>query len=417
VVYETCYFEEPEGQIIIDRVFAVEEPGRARTLITLLLNAVQECRDRSQALGRLCYFLRRLEQDAKKRSQLSGMFSMLRLFPKLHDLRAWNTSRHRREMCLRLKPGTPIETLAQLVRAAGAHSTPMAFVRSIGPEIAKCIDLGDQETLLSQPDTRVCFVSTCEELLAPIEWAVVERLEAPLSRARVVFRRIENLGYALRREALEAAFHKGATGPPRILLFGYDTASLQDVTTELRALQTLLTERYKLQGWPTELIHCVVSHEASRDRLEMELAGGDYDIVHLAGEGGFDAGQSIIQVADHRGHALTVTGEEIGEWLRMSSVRLVYLSCCEGAAPDMSSDHWSGWRQSLCKEILEAGVPEVLAHIWPVSDARSVAFSRTFYSNYFPAFDAPLAIHKARTESGRSNELWASSVLIQQAAS
>ena len=417
-VRQTCDLQSHEAQAIVDRVFAVDKPNRAKALVASLLNAIQGERYRGQALGSVCYFLRKLEYAPPKRNQLSTLFSTLRLFPKLHDLRTWDARRKRSEVLVQLKPEAPKELLIQLVRASSGQDMAMATVRSIGAEIARHIEIDNQDSLLKQPHTRVCVLSGVEHLMVPIEWAVLNQLEAPLSRARVVFRRVGYLGYTSLRETMESAFHNGVTGPPRILLFGFNAPSLQYVTTELRALQTLLIERYEEAGWPSSLIRCIPSNDASRDQLAMELAGSDYEILHLAGEAGYDAaGRPVIQVADPAGKAPAVTGEEIGEWLRTSSVRLVYLSCCEGAATSTSVEHQTGWKQSLCKEILEAGIPEVFAHFWPVSDARSVAFSKAFYSAYFPTFDAPVAVYKARNDSGRSNTLWASSVFIQQAQS
>jgi CHAT domain-containing protein len=112
-----------------------------------------------------------------------------------------------------------------------------------------------------------------------------------------------------------------------------------------------------------------------------------------------------------------VSGDELASWLRNSTVRFVYLSCCEGAESPLPLERAAGWRRSLCKSLLEAGVAEVLAFFWEVDDAEAVAFTQTFYAKFFPGFDAPAALHAARLNCSLDKPIWASSVLAQRAGS
>jgi hypothetical protein len=411
---DVCRLEVADAQRIAKRAFSAAAAGRALELVGVLLATIPVERYQGRALGRLCLHLRKLEPARAKRAELSKLFSSLRLFPKLHDIHAW-IARQRRgaEVILRLDPAAPRQLLESLLQAAGHMSDPVALARSLGQEIAKYIAVNDKAAL-AKPGARVCVACNVEHLAVPLEWAVPDGLAEPLSRARPVFRRVEDLYPAARRAALEQQFHSGLTGPPRVLLFGHATASLPHVTTELNTLETLLTKRYGELGWPAELVYRVPSNDATGGQLAALLAGSDYEVVHLVGHAGFDGGKPVIQVAAEDGSPGRVTGEELSSWLRTSAVRFVYLSCCEGAATDPNQPRAAGWQQSLCKDLLEAGVPEVLGYIWQVGDTSSVAFTKVFYDAYFPAFDAPGALYAARHESTRSDALWASSILVKQ---
>lgn len=409
-----CCLKEMDAQRVCTRVFDAGALDSARELVISLLTTIPVERFGGSALGRLCLHFRSLESSRSTRAQLSRSFSQLRLFPKLHDVYAWNRQRKRRQVNLRLTPTAPGALLEVLTRTSAELADPLSVVRQLGDELARYVKVDDSELLLAQPETRVCILSGAEHLASPLEWVVLKGLAEPLARARTVFRRVEDLHPVSRRANLEFQFHDGQTGPPRVLLFGHATPSLQHVTTELEALENLLSTRYRSLGWPEELIKRVSPGEATRDQLEALLAGSDYEIVHLAGHAGFEGGRPVMQVAAADGRSARVTGEELSAWLRTSTVRFVFLSCCQGAASDPDWQSAAGWRQSLCKEMLEGGVPEVLAHIWDVGDIGSVAFSSAFYDAYVPAFDAPAALYAARQSSSRGDSVWASSILVQQ---
>jgi len=354
----------------------------------------------------------------QQRAFLSGLFSRLRLFPGLYDVAAWNARRKRVEVEIALDEQAPCALLKLAARLSGESADPLSPVPEIGSEMTKYLVIapGDMGKL-SAPTARACITGSIEQLMVPIEWAVLEGMSEPLARARPVHRRVQGLGTPP-RSVFETHFHEGRTGPPRVLLFGHAAAGLLHVDTELDELQALLLARYRKLGWPQELIHRVPASQANRETLQARLDGSDYDIVHLAGHAGFAGGAPAIQVAGAGGEgdvAQNVSGEALGRWLRGSSVRFVGLSCCEGAATAAGPERAAGWRQSLCKELLEAGVAEVLAHVWPIGDTSAVAFAQRFYGAFVPRFDAPGALHEARREAVRSDPLWASSVLARHA--
>jgi hypothetical protein len=413
-LHQTCRIDTAEAQRLSERVFA-GKGGAARELVQALIVAIRVELYGGAPLGRLCYFLRKM--DREKRDQINSLFSALRLFPNLHDVSAWNTRRKRVEAKLRFKPDAPHDLFTLVTALTGQHDDAIPLVQRIGAKIAAHIDIGDYGDLLTQPDTRITFSCSVEHLNTPVEWAVLSQVPAgPIARLKPIHRRVETFSASGRRDAFETAFHNGLAGPPRILIFGHSGNNLPSVAIELDAVSALLADVYSRAGWPAELIQRVPPSDTTPEELALRLTGSDFDLVHFAGHAGFTAqSQPAIRMMGNDGKPAFVTGEQLGEWLRFSSVRFVYISACEGAAADLKIDHLAGWRQSLCKDLLEAGVTEVLAHVWEVSDRDSVAFSRSFYEAYVPSFDAPAALLRARQNTGRSNALWASSILVEQA--
>jgi hypothetical protein len=397
---------EPQGQ----RIAVAARP--AAELVRVLVEALRSNGDGRAALARLCYRLRGLEP--KQRAWLSGLFSPLRLLPGLHDVRAWNARRQRREHVLTLRAGPAPALLKRLSSLGAAAVDPMAVVRDVGAEVADCLDVN----ALPPPTggaLRLVAASGIDDLAVPCEWAVLKGAANPLGLAGPLTRRIDDVRPPWQLQSLERAFHDGRTGPPRVLLFGHAPASLPNVAVELKGLHALLTELYQQRGWPTELVCCVPPEAATRDELCAQLQGVDHDLVHLAGHAGFDAqGEPGFEVLAEGSAPGWVGGDELGDWLRHGGVRFVYLNCCQGAAVAEGGARRAGWQQSLCKGLLEAGVPEILAYVWPVDDSDAAAFAHAFYEHYAKAFDAAGAVHHARTSVSRSRPVWAGSVLIQQ---
>jgi hypothetical protein len=209
--------------------------------------------------------------------------------------------------------------------------------------------------------------------MVPVEWATFEGQPEPLGRSRPVSRRIEGLKPA--RARLEHAFHSNHIGPPRVLLFGSPSPDLPDIPQELRAVEQCFASRYDRSGWPRELVETVEPGDATHDRLELLLDSSDYEILHLACHAGLqDDAPVLLLHSPASGNPVPLPAGVFGQWLKSSMLRFVYLSCCEAAAHPLTAEVVAGWRQSLCKEVLEAGVPEVVSYVWPVSDAGSVRF-------------------------------------------
>jgi hypothetical protein len=257
-------------------------------------------------------------------------------------------------------------------------------------------------------------VSEINDLMIPAEWAVLPELSEPLARFRPMFRQIPNSTGGAEREAIEDLFERAVAGPPRALLFGYGPPDLPNVSRELNEIKGVFDRHYKEREWPQELTDVVPPDQATWQGLYGRIANSDYDILHVSGHAGWKGSTPAILVAPADGKGEWISGSELGQWLRDALVRFVYLSCCGGAAAPLAQEQLPVWQQSLCREVLEAGVPEVAAYFWPVSDERSVSFTRRFYEEFLREFDAPQAMFLARRSCEIGNPLWAGSVIIRQ---
>jgi hypothetical protein len=409
----TCRVPENEAGDVADRVLAA--PDAAEELVSALIAEIGDDRYGGPALGRLCYLLRARETAPETRDEISALFSSLRLFPGLHDVRAWNRRRERRDVTIRLKPEAPTRLLAFLTQDPGNLTAPKDKIRFLGHEVAGYVDVLDPSEILDHRDARVYAEGKVDNLLIPLEWAEIAGMDAPLSRVRPFVRRVVGAA-AAPRASLEKQFDAGLTGPPRVLLFG-DESTLPHVGNELDVIARSFADRYAASRWPVELITRVPEKSglpvsAPRDTLRTMLDGSDYEVLHLAGHAGFRNDEPVFQVSGGRSPEY-VRGEELAAWVRTSMVRFVYLSCCEGAATPLDFGHVTHWRRSLCKELIDAGVAEIVAYVWKVSDDGSVGFTKEFYDVFVKDFDAPAAIHEARRTADRSDALWAASVLVQ----
>jgi hypothetical protein len=407
-----CALVETDAADLASRVGKSLTPSAE--LINILLSGVQIERFGGGALGRLCFHLRRLERDKPTRDQLTRQFSLLRLFPNLHDVDTWNTRRMRKETVVRLSSDVPKVAYEMITKLAGDTQDPIGVVQRLGGQLTDHLDTSNAQDVINHETCRVCAISSVEELMIPVEWALLPGLAAPLARARAVYRRISESFPGPLRISIEDLFDKSIAGPPRALLFGHGPPGLPNVRTELSEIKRIFDEQYDKFGWPRELVECVEPDQATWEFLKDRLPNSDYDILHIAGHAGWVDGRAVIEVIAAQGQSQWIRGEELGQWLRTSLVRFVYLSCCGGAATPIKDEQLAGWRPTLCREIVEAGVPEVVAYMWPVSDDRSVRFTASFYTDFLKAFDAPAALHAARGSCERDNPLWAASILVKQ---
>ena len=386
----------------------------AAELTNVLVRGLQIEKFGPGALGRVCFYLRRLEKDRATRDWLTSQFSLLRLFPNLHDIDAWNRRRRRKQAEMRIAPDLPRASFQVLTALAGESAQALTAVARTGSDIAKQMRFEEPAAVLV-PECRVAVVSEINDLMIPVEWAMLPELPEHLARIRPVFREVPNSTGGTQRESIEDLFERAAGAPPRTLLFGYGPPDLPNVTKELNEIKGVFDRQYQDREWPLGLTELVPADQATGQGLYARLANSDYDILHVSGHAGWNGNSPAIRVAAADGHGEWVSGSELGQWLRDSSVKFVYLSCCGGAAAPLTREP-AEWRHSLCREVLQAGVPEVAAYFWPVSDERSVPFVRRFYEQFLKEFDAPQAMFLARQSCETGNPLWAGSVIIRQTA-
>jgi hypothetical protein len=382
-------------------------------VVEALINRGRVEKQGGAALARLCFWMRRREGDPAIRKTLTQQFSLLRLVPKLHDVKAWNTRRLRTEVQVTIKSTAPRKPLETIVALAGNHADTLDAVRGNGAEIAGALDVPNAIALAGDSDCQVTVASTFDDLMIPVEWAVLPNMDAPLGRIRRLTRRVANLG--LCRETIEELFEKDAAAPPRALLFGYGPPELPHVRAEIAALVERFQRRYGENEWPPEIVESIAGEGATLQCLRDTLADSDFDLLHLAGHAGWIDGKPSLQVSPGADGQSFVRSSHLAQWLQRSSVRFVYLSCCGGASVPMSQAQFAGWRQTFLRDLIEAGVPEVAGYFWPVSDQRATTFALRFYESFVQDFDASGAMLRTRRGTAADDPTWAGSLIVKSA--
>ena len=113
----------------------------------------------------------------------------------------------------------------------------------------------------------------------------------------------------------------------------------------------------------------------------------NYDIIHYAGHGFFDAASPedsyllFWRDAGTKTEKLKMKATELKLLLDQSEARLVYLSCCYGTAAADNAALLDDDFLGLTDAVVLAGVPSVLGYRWPVSDAGAPKLALSFYKS------------------------------------
>jgi CHAT domain-containing protein len=206
-----------------------------------------------------------------------------------------------------------------------------------------------------------------------------------------------------------------------LLVASDTTPPLPGADAEVSELYTTLQRLLADIGVPTQLT-VLHSEETTYDRLVKELESG-YHLIHYAGHGCYDAqmpeeSSLLVWEQPHRaGDVKRLTVSEIAILLQNGPTRLVYLSCCEGAATTDEEQSVEDDLLGLADGIIQAGVPAVISFRWPVSDHGAQHFALSFYESFFQQGSLGRAVLNARREvaaESRSDRMWLSPILIMQ---
>ena len=266
----------------------------------------------------------------------------------------------------------------------------------------------------STREVRIRAVMASSRMMVPIEWARAFDGD-PLCRERPIHRRISDVA-APRRPSVEDAIQEVLTGPPRILLFGHGPAELPNVGSELVGLQSLFADAYRARGWPADLAQAIRPDDATREGLRHRLVDSDYEILHIAGHAGYLEREPVIQVRGSDGQpACRCSGRSASvAQQKHGTPRLPKLLHRGGTELRRSAAGGMGF-EHLSRAVVQAGVPEVAAYLWPVRDKRASAFARAFYGFYLRDFDAsgamfaPLAKTVTPTTPSGQPRYWSNS--------
>ncbi|RIK37916.1 MAG: hypothetical protein DCC55_22805, partial [Chloroflexi bacterium] len=156
--------------------------------------------------------------------------------------------------------------------------------------------------------------------------------------------------------------------------------------------------------------------DATLAGLKQRLRAGDVHILHFIGHGFFNpqTGQGGLVFEDAHCNKHEVSAEQLWNELRgKETLRLVFLNACEGARSS-GTDFFAG----VAQQLVQTGVPAVLAMQFAVSDAAAIALAHEFYGALASGQPLDAALGEARRAiKSAGNELeWATPVLFTRQA-
>lgn len=128
--------------------------------------------------------------------------------------------------------------------------------------------------------------------------------------------------------------------------------------------------------------------------LQRAMRGGPWHVFHFIGHGGFSevADEGIIFLADEDGRARSLSASQLGLLLvNHRSLRLVFLSACEGARGS-KRDVFS----STASILVRKGIPAVVAMQYTITDLAAIDMARAFYEALADGDPVDAAIVEAR---------------------
>jgi formylglycine-generating enzyme required for sulfatase activity len=151
--------------------------------------------------------------------------------------------------------------------------------------------------------------------------------------------------------------------------------------------------------------------------LQDRLRQGDVHLLHYIGHGYFDvnANKGGLVLEDERGQKREVKASELGVLLHdHATLRLIFLNACEGARSGRD-DAFAG----VAQQLVEQGIPAVLAMQFEVTDATAITLAQEFYEAVADGYPADTSLAQARKavfllESAQPGE-WGTPVLFSRA--
>jgi len=162
---------------------------------------------------------------------------------------------------------------------------------------------------------------------------------------------------------------------------------------EVRAIATLFTD---------ERSRVLAGQDATRDRTAESLPGTTH--LHLACHGSFDVAEPLDSALHLAGMDRLALRDLLDGDLDLSGVRLAVLSACQTWITEFQRipDEAIG----LPAGFLPAGVPGVVATLWPVNDVSTALLMANFYRLLIADhLDPALALHRAQAHLRDSTPL------------
>ncbi len=128
--------------------------------------------------------------------------------------------------------------------------------------------------------------------------------------------------------------------------------------------------------------------------LQDRLRRGNAHVLHFIGHGVFDdeTNQGSLLFEDESGQPTLVSADRFKVLLHdQADLRLVFLNACEGAKGGRS-DSFAG----VAQQLVQQGVPAVVAMQFPVTDTAALTLSREFYKALADGYPVDAAVGEAR---------------------
>lgn len=128
--------------------------------------------------------------------------------------------------------------------------------------------------------------------------------------------------------------------------------------------------------------------------LRRALRRGKHHILHFIGHGWFDEqqGEQGLLLADEDGNGHYVSADVLSVTLQnYQTLRLIFLNACEGAR-QAAGEPFGG----VAHQLVQQGLPAVIAMQFPISDQAAIELSREFYGALADGEAVDVALAEAR---------------------
>lgn len=150
--------------------------------------------------------------------------------------------------------------------------------------------------------------------------------------------------------------------------------------------------------------------------LQSALRRHEYHAFHFVGHGDFDenSGQGLVIFTDDQGHADPVPGEVLAQLLHNErTLRMTLLNACEGSRTS-TDNPFAG----VAQQLVQQGVPAVIAMRHPISDTAAIAFAHEFYAALADGYSVDAAVTEGRVAMATrlGNGEWGAPQLVMHAS-
>ncbi|MEQ8572391.1 MAG: CHAT domain-containing protein [Deltaproteobacteria bacterium] len=399
----------------VDRLLKEVEDVDAKNLLPTLISLAEVDAAGNAALAALLSAALRYVSHDKDRQWLRKILTRERLYPNLQSFVRWARFASTSES--QWEPATgPVQKVFEMVVPLAGDSAKWRDVTWKTGALLASEQRTDEDgcTPLIESNARLCIRGDRKSLSMPWEWMHMSGAGDPLGRRRPVRRYLTDLSIDSFPLPIDEALARGEMPPPRVLVVGSRAPGLPNVDDELAEVRDILAARFEVLGWPVSNVRVLSAMTATPDELENQLRENQFQMVHFAGHAGFESGVPYLQLNPTDDPKGRVYGADLRRWVSGHDVRFVFLNVCTSALPDISTDERVGV-QTLASDLVEGGVTEVVAHVWPIADDVAPRLASDFYEELVKTdFDAGRALMVARRSQSLDSPGWATPLLIGQ---